>query len=204
MIYARDVHGRALCHAGQTDRSYAEMTQALEDARRVLGPTSPLVGQISVNRVTCGRRLGYLRESLEDNTRGIEIRAASMERDSRGWGNTHLSRGMTLLALRRPHAALADLAPAVDSLERSVGRTHRFTLTARLMRMVALGTSAGPRRRWPRPLRWGRCPRRSTRAFPTTPSRGRCTASRDARWRHSRRSSEPSIAFPTTPSSGGT
>ena len=138
VIYARDVHGRALCHAGQTDRSYAEMTQALEDARRVLGPTSPLVGQISVNRVTCGRRLGYLRESLEDNTRGIEIRAASMERDSRGWGNTHLSRGMTLLALRRPHAALADLAPAVESLERSVGRTHRFTLTARLMRMVAL------------------------------------------------------------------
>jgi tetratricopeptide (TPR) repeat protein len=138
VIYARDVHGRALCHAGQSDRAYAEMTQALEDARRVLGPTSPLVGQISVNRVTCGRRLGYLRESLEDNTRGIEVRAASMERDSRGWGNTHLSRGMTLLALRRPDAALADLTPAVQSLERSVGPTHRFTLTARMMRMVAL------------------------------------------------------------------
>ena len=138
VIYARDVHGRALCHAGQADRAYAEMTEALEDARQVLGPTSPLVGQISVNRVTCGRRLGYLRESLEDNTRGIEVRAASMERDSRGWGNTHLSRGMTLLALRRPDAALADLTPAVESLERSVGRTHRFTLTARLMRMVAL------------------------------------------------------------------
>ena len=138
VIYARDVHGRALCHAGQSDRAYAEMTQALEDARRVLGPTSPLVGQISVNRVTCGRRLGYLRESLEDNTRGIEVRAASMERDSRGWGNTHLSRGMTLLALRRPDAALADLTPAVKSLERSVGPTHRFTLTARMMRMVAL------------------------------------------------------------------
>jgi tetratricopeptide (TPR) repeat protein len=88
--------------------------------------------------VTCGRRLGYLRESLEDNTRGIDVRAASMERDSRGWGNTHLSRGMTLLALRRPDEALADLTPAVESLERSVGRAHRFTLTARLMRMVAL------------------------------------------------------------------
>ena len=62
------------------------MTAALADARRVLGPTSPLVGMISVNRVTCGRRLGYLLESLEDNTRGIEVRAASMERDSRGWG----------------------------------------------------------------------------------------------------------------------
>src|SRR5262249_18691222 len=31
-----------------------------------------------------------------------------------------------------------DLTPAVESLERSVGRAHRFTLTARLMRMVAL------------------------------------------------------------------
>ena len=50
VIYARDVRGRALCHAGQTDRSYAEMTAALDDARRVLGPTSPLVGMISVNR----------------------------------------------------------------------------------------------------------------------------------------------------------
>ena len=27
VIYARDVHGRALCHAGQTDRAYAEMTR---------------------------------------------------------------------------------------------------------------------------------------------------------------------------------
>jgi tetratricopeptide (TPR) repeat protein len=45
---------------------------------------------------------------------------------------------MTLLALRRPQAALADLTPAVESLERSVGRTHRLALTARLMRMVAL------------------------------------------------------------------
>ena len=88
--------------------------------------------------MTCGRRLGYLLESLEDNTRGIEVRAASMERDSRGWGNTHLSRGMTLLAMRRPRPRAGRSLPAVESLERAVGATHRFTLTARLMRMVAL------------------------------------------------------------------
>ena len=82
---------------------------------------------------------GYLRESLEDNTRGIEVRAASMERDSRGWGNTHLSRGMTLLALRRPARGAG--RPRLRRWNRwsaPSDATHRFTLTARLMRMVAL------------------------------------------------------------------
>jgi len=138
VIYARDVYGRALCHAGHSDRSYSEMTRALEDAREALGAMSPLVGMISINRVTCERRLGRLSEALEDNTRGLEIRGPSMARDSRAWGNMHASRGITLLALRRGPEALADLSPAVDSLTRALGPTHRMTLSARLNRALAL------------------------------------------------------------------
>ena len=138
VIYARDVYGRALCHAGHPDQSYAEMTRALEDAREALGAASPLVGMISINRVTCERRLGHLSAALEDNTRGLAIRGPAMARDSRAWGNMHLSRGATLLALRRGPEALADLTPAVESLTRALGPTHRMTLSARLNRALAL------------------------------------------------------------------
>ena len=138
VIYARDVYGRALCHAGYGDRSYEEMTRALHDAREAIGPRSPLVGQTSINRVTCGRRLGYLRATLEDNNRGLEIREPTKDRDSRAWGNMHASRGITLLALRRGGEALADLSPAVDTLTRALGPTHRMTLSARVHRALAL------------------------------------------------------------------
>jgi tetratricopeptide (TPR) repeat protein len=138
VIYARDVYGRALCHAGDFDRSYAEMTRVLEDARETLGPKSPLVGMTSINRVTCGRRLGYLHATLEDNNRGLEIRGPSKDRDSRAWGNMHASRGVTLLALRRGPEALADLSLATDTLSRALGPTHRMTLSARVHRALAL------------------------------------------------------------------
>jgi serine/threonine-protein kinase len=138
VLYARDVYGRALCHAGQADQALEELGRALQGAREVLGPASPLEGMTSVNSVICERRLGYLEKALEDGTRGIEIRTATMQRSSRSWGNMHASRGATWLAARRAPEALEDLSPAVDTLAAVLGQRHRLTLTARANRMVAL------------------------------------------------------------------
>src|SRR5439155_24393780 len=95
-------------------------------------------GMISINRVPCERRLGHLRQAIEDGTRGIELRNMAMQKDSRSWGNSHYARAMTLVAARRPSEALDDLALAVDSLTRALGARHRLTLGARGTRMVAL------------------------------------------------------------------
>jgi eukaryotic-like serine/threonine-protein kinase len=138
VIYARDVFGRALCFAGQPERAVQESSRALQDAREVLGPSSPLVGMMLINRVPCERRLGDLRQAIEDGTRGIELRNAAMQKDSRSWGNSHYALGVTLLAARRPSEALEDLTAAVESLARALGERHWLTLGARAHRMVAL------------------------------------------------------------------
>ncbi len=140
VIAARDVYGRALCRAGQSTRAVEELTRALRDATEALGPTSPMVGMISINRVSCERRLGLVQQALDDGTRGLELRSASMKRDSRSWGNSHAARGQTLLAARRPQRALEDLSAAVESLGQGLGERHRLTLWAKAHRSVALAS----------------------------------------------------------------
>ena len=138
VISARNVFANALCQAGQPDRASAEANRALRDATAVLGPNSPLVGEISISRVACGRRLGYLQQAIDDATRGIVIRDTGMQRDSRSWGNSHTARGITLVAARRPAEALDDLTPAAEALARALGERHWLTLVARVTRMTAL------------------------------------------------------------------
>jgi serine/threonine protein kinase len=138
VISAREVLARALCFAGQPDRALVEFDRALHDAREALGPSRPLIGQISLNRALCERPVGYLTQALEDGTRGLELRNDAMQRDSRQWGNAHRQRGLTLLAARRPKEALDDLSAAADSLGRALGPRHWLTLLTRAHRMVAL------------------------------------------------------------------
>jgi len=138
VISAREVLARALCFAGQPDRALVEFDRALHDAREALGPSRPLIGQISLNRAMCERPLGYLAQALEDGTRGLELRNDAMQRDSRQWGNAHRQRGLTRLAARRPEEALDDLSAAADSLGHALGRRHWLVLLTRANRMVAL------------------------------------------------------------------
>ena len=139
IIHAREVYGRSLSQAGLDDRALEEWKHALSDARAVLGPTSRAVGQISANMVPGQRRLGYLREALENATVGVEIERREVSAGSSDWGVALTLRGVTYLAARKGPEALEDLTTATQVLTGSFGPENGNALTARMNRALALG-----------------------------------------------------------------
>lgn len=138
VLAMREIHGRALAVAGRFHEGVAQMSEALAAAQRWFGPDSLAAGYDMANLAPFQRRLGAIRESLALSDRALAILGAHVDHTSADYAYLLTGRGVTLLAARRPDAALEDLTQAQAVYEQVLGDAHWDTVTARLNRAVAL------------------------------------------------------------------
>ena len=139
VLEMRAVHGRALARAGFVRRGVAELLEVLDDQRQAFGATSMAVTYTAGNVASQQRKIGDLAGALQNHDSALGLLSKHVIRDSYTYAVNLLERGVTLLAARRPEAALADLSTATRTLpEDLLGPTHFGTLTAQFNQAVAL------------------------------------------------------------------
>jgi len=138
VIHMREVRGRALAVAGRIREAVAEMQAALEGAQQALGESSLAAAEAMANMAPYERRLGELDSALRHNNAALEILERHIDKQSADYAYALVTRGVTLIAARRPADALVDLTAAEATYTRLFGPRHWDTLTARFNRAVAL------------------------------------------------------------------
>jgi serine/threonine-protein kinase len=145
-IEARYLYGRALGEAGQSDRGVEQLAKAVADASEVLGPSSRKVGTFSLSLAALQLETGRIADALENSNRAAEIISRHSKPDSFRFANAIHLRGAVLLAARRPHDALPDLARAADTLREAMPAEHALTRQFQADQALALALT-GQRRR---------------------------------------------------------
>lgn len=138
VIHAREIRGRALAVAGHFRQAVAELEQALANAKAAFGPRSIVAGYRATSVAPYHRRLGDLKTALERSDQAIDLLAVHLRGGSNLRAFNLTSRGVTLVAARRPEAAERDLAEAERIYTEAFGADHWDTLTARFNRAIAL------------------------------------------------------------------
>jgi serine/threonine-protein kinase len=149
VIYAREIYGRALGHAGQARRGVEETGRALRDASDVFGASSRRVGFIASGLAPSMLRVGQIKEAIETSNRSIAIIEKHVEPDSYAMAQSLSNRGLLWLAARNGAQALVDLSLAKEKFARLFGPSHWDTLIPQFngaLAMAYLGRDEDARR----------------------------------------------------------
>jgi eukaryotic-like serine/threonine-protein kinase len=140
VIQMRDVYVRALDGAGRIEEAIAEGDRIIAGASEAFGPTSMAVVYAMMNTTRLRMRLGDVATALAHSDRVVELLGERIDKGSREYAYAISSRGLALLAARRPAQALDDLDSALATSEEIFGKDSWDALTLRYQRAVALGT----------------------------------------------------------------
>ncbi|MBS0445325.1 MAG: serine/threonine protein kinase [Proteobacteria bacterium] len=138
VIEARAMFGRTLADVGRLSEGVAQLDGAAQDAARLFGAGSPMVGVLRQNLVAYRLDLGELAAADADSAEALRIAAATNTPTSYAYAGTQAARGNVLLARRDAAAALALLAPAADTLAQVLGAGHDVAIQARAQQALAL------------------------------------------------------------------
>ena len=137
VIRMREVRGRALAVAGRVREAVAEMRAALAGMQKALGDSSIEAATAMANMAPYERRLGDLESALRHIDAAMVVFQDRIDRQSADYAYLLTTRGVTLLAARRPAEALKDLRRGEGIYNQLFGPDHWDTLTARFNRSVA-------------------------------------------------------------------
>ncbi len=129
VIEGRLLYGRALGLAGELAHSIEQMTQAVNDASTVFGPSSRMVGFFSEPLARFQTEAGEIDAAIASSRRAATIVAGHSQADSFRSAVALHARGAALLAARRLDDALPDLARATTILQDRFPTTNEYRRT---------------------------------------------------------------------------
>jgi len=138
VLKARVAYAQALAANGQVDRAITETRRAIQDATRLFGGSSRIVGVDLLRLARFHLQTGNMEMALENANRAHSILAGQLDLDSPGFATVLEVRGAALLAARGPADALVDLTKAAELLVRAFGPTHAASVRVLALRSVAL------------------------------------------------------------------
>jgi eukaryotic-like serine/threonine-protein kinase len=138
IIEGRLLYGRALGEAGDLASGVEHLAQAVSDAAEVFGPSSRMVGIFSLVLAEFQMETGRIDEALENSRAATSIVAGHTKPDSFRYASAIRQRGVALLAARRPHEAIPDLAIAADTAQQTLSPRHAVTRSFRAEQALAL------------------------------------------------------------------
>jgi serine/threonine-protein kinase len=138
VIDVRALYGRALGGVGRYREAADEMAAVVEDARALVGPTSPMVAFFAGDVSRFRLEHGELRAALEFAQMGVERMQAFADPGSWDLAATRMHLGRAQLAMRQADAARATFVAVHETLQKVRGPAHATTLDASAHMALAL------------------------------------------------------------------
>jgi tetratricopeptide (TPR) repeat protein len=145
VIEARYLFGRALAGDGDGEQGVRQLEQAVDDAGRVLGPSSRKVGVILFPLVEAQIDTGRVAAAIASGRRAVDIIAREAEPASIRLATALHAYGSALLAARRVNAAIPELERALAIVRRGLPPGHEVTRGIQADLGLALARAGNPR-----------------------------------------------------------